>query len=108
MTKATLTIDMPESCMWDEGDVTVVCPVFRVCKPTRGYEFLDTKIDLKAGRLPNCPLQEVKTCKWDWSKGSNGFVECQGSWDGMYRWLRDQFKYCPWCGNEIEVGDSND
>lgn len=101
--KARLEIDMPKSCMWAEADATVVCPAFHICKPTREYEYLDTKIDLKAGRLPDCPLQEVKTCKWTLDK-RKWIVESGCGCRREYGFWLNSGDWCSFCGNEIEVG----
>lgn len=44
-------------------------------------------------------------CRWVRSKTRNGEyrVECGGYFNSsLKRWIEEFFKFCPYCGNEIE------
>ena len=102
MPKATLTIDMPESM-----DTILDCPAWGICSK---FHTSAIKACAEAGAYPpsNCPLQEVKTCKWVRSSCGDYMLGCN-----TYRAIPvtiydDLFEYCPYCSNEIEVGGDNE
>ena len=110
MTKARLIIDMPKSCRACRFRTTQEAVLGRpntlsVCTAAQGRTSMElditTVVDTGDSVSPDCPLQEVKTCKWV-DIVSVGFwqTSCGESFSEMFKFG----KFCTFCGNEIEVG----
>ena len=104
MPKATLTIDMPKSCT--NRHTGINCDIIRSCTV-----YAKSGVHGISKRLLGCPLQEAKTCKWEsheaeyvWNTDC-GISAPPTPLEGS-RW-HDAFKYCPYCGLEIEVGEGD-
>ena len=112
MTKARLIIDMPKSCRACRFRTTQEAVLGRpntlsVCTAAQGRTSMElditTVVDTGDSVSPDCPLQEVKTCKWTLDK-RKWIVESGCGCRREYGFWLNSGDWCSFCGNEIEVG----